>query len=137
MSLPPLPPATGRVLLVEDDLLNQEVTREVLELISLQVHLAVDGHEAVAMARREAFDLIVLDLHMPGMNGLQAAREIRAESLNATTPILALTADVATETERSCTTCGIDEVLHKPVSIDVLCERVSHWLAHPRPAGMR
>ncbi len=126
-------PRPGTILLVEDDLLNQEVTQEVLELLDVDVYLASDGRKAVAMSRERCFDLILMDLHMPGLTGLQATREIRAESLNTRTPVVALTADVSAETQHACAACGIDATLYKPIGIDELCERVMQWLPSPSP----
>ena len=126
-----LPPA--RVLLAEDEPINQEVTRDQLRQFGLQVDLADDGRQALARARATRYDLILMDMQMPHLNGLEATRAIRADSLNRDTPILGLTANAFEEDRRACLEAGMNEHLVKPVREDRLRQMLGHWLA--RPAG--
>ena len=107
--------AGARVLLAEDEPVNQEVSRSLLEDVGLCVDLANDGREAVEFARRRSYQLILLDMQMPNLNGLDAAREIRRESMNRDTPILAMTANAFEEDRKTCLEAGMDEHISKPV----------------------
>ncbi|WP_298399458.1 ATP-binding protein [uncultured Azonexus sp.] len=107
--------AGARVLLAEDEPVNQEVSRSLLEDVGLCVDLANDGREAVEFARRRSYQLILLDMQMPNLNGLDAAREIRRESMNRDTPILAMTANAFEEDRKTCLDAGMDEHISKPV----------------------
>jgi len=107
--------AGARVLLAEDEPVNQEVSRSLLEDVGLCVDLANDGREAVEFARRRSYQLILLDMQMPNLNGLDAAREIRCESMNRDTPILAMTANAFEEDRKTCLEAGMDEHISKPV----------------------
>ena len=82
-----------RVLLAEDEPINQEVSRCLLEDVGLQVTLVGDGEEAVAQARKDRYALILMDMQMPNLNGVDATLAIRESSMNTDTPILALTAN--------------------------------------------
>jgi signal transduction histidine kinase/DNA-binding response OmpR family regulator len=115
----PLAPLAGaglRVLLVEDNATNQLVMRALLQQAGCEVDIAQDGAEAVAQAAAARYDLIVMDLQMPVMDGLEATRRIRAGgSLNSGTRIVGLTAAVGPEYERQCRDAGMDHYLPKPV----------------------
>jgi two-component system, sensor histidine kinase and response regulator len=106
----------GRVLVVEDNLVNQKVAQKFLERLGCSVRVASDGAEAVEITAREPFDLILMDMQMPVMDGLEATRAIRAkESGGARTPIVALTANVLAGQFQSCLDAGMDDVLAKPL----------------------
>jgi signal transduction histidine kinase/CheY-like chemotaxis protein len=105
-----------RVLLVEDNATNQLVMRTILQRAGCEVELAPDGAEAVAAARRELFDVILMDLQMPVMDGLEATRQIRRSTgPNRRTKIIGLTAAVGPIFEQQCRDAGMDEYLGKPV----------------------
>jgi len=116
------------VLLAEDEPVNQEVSRSLLEDVGLCVDLANDGREAVSLARTRSYRLILMDMQMPNLNGLDAAREIRRESLNRQTPILAMTANAFEEDRKTCIEAGMDEHIGKPVDPERLFEALVHWL---------
>ena len=126
-----LPPA--RVLLAEDEPINQEVTQDQLQHFGLEVDLADDGRQALDKARTTRYDLILMDMQMPQLNGLEATRAIRADSLNRDTPILGLTANAFEDDRRACLEAGMDEHLSKPVQEDVLRQTLHHWLGKSRP----
>ena len=111
-----------RVLLAEDQPINQIVAVAMLEELGCQVTLAADGLEAVEKAAAESFDLIVLDLQMPELDGLEAAGQIRRLQLADRTPIVLLTADVRPEIRERSDQQGIDEFLAKPVQLEDFAE---------------
>ncbi|WP_162888686.1 7TM diverse intracellular signaling domain-containing protein [Dechloromonas sp. HYN0024] len=118
-----------RVLLAEDEPVNQEVARELLESVGLIVDIANDGVEAVAMVKQADYRLVLLDLRMPNMNGFEAARAIRALPGREKTPLLALTANAFSEDKALCTAAGIDEHIGKPVKPEALFATLFKWLA--------
>ena len=101
-----------RVLLTEDNKVNRRVGQMVLEKLGCRVDLAVDGRAAVNAAKSTEYDVILMDLHMPEVDGLQATREIR--KLGVTTPIVALTASVEEATRAACEEAGMDGFVGKP-----------------------
>ncbi|MEM7219557.1 MAG: ATP-binding protein [Pseudomonadota bacterium] len=120
------PELDGLVLLVEDNAINQKVAELNLDKLGL-AHVTVDnGQRAVAATRERDFDLILMDCHMPVMDGLEATRAIRAQGR--TLPILALTADVLEEARSACLQAGMDDVLTKPIRREELRARLAYWL---------
>ena len=123
--------AGTRILLAEDEPINQEVSRGLLEDVGLSVDLAEDGGSAVAMAQRSHYDLILMDMQMPQMNGVEATRLIRALPAYAQTPILAMTANAFDEDRQVCLDAGMDDHIGKPVDPDKLYETLLKWLEKP------
>ncbi|MEK0085900.1 ATP-binding protein [Benzoatithermus flavus] len=106
----------GRILVVDDIATNRLLLDALLRGQGQEVVLAADGVEAVELAARESFDLILMDVHMPRQDGLAATRAIRAsDGPNAATPIVALTAAVLAEEVAACSEAGMDDCLAKPV----------------------
>jgi two-component system sensor histidine kinase/response regulator len=125
----------ARVLLAEDNPVNQEVAGELLRLAGLRVDVADNGHHAVAMAETRLYDLILMDMQMPEMDGLQAARAIRALPGLADTPIIAMTANAFNEDRAACLAAGMNDHVSKPVDPPLLYETLARWLeAGPEPA---
>ena len=122
------------VLLAEDEAVNQLVAVALLEDAGMRVQLAQDGMQAVALAAQQHFDLVLLDVQMPGLDGLQACRQIRALPGFADIPILAMTANAFVEDRQHCLDAGMNDHVHKPVSPTQLFEVLRRWLP-PRPAG--
>ena len=118
-----------RVLLVEDEPVTQEVSRGLLEEGGLTVDLAENGAEAVDMVRRTDYALILMDIQMPLLNGIQATREIRLIPGRETIPILALTANVFEEERQSYLDAGMNDHIGKPVQPDVLFSALLKWLS--------
>ena len=121
--------AGARILLVEDEPINQEVSRGLLEDVDLVVDLAEDGREAVAMARHSDYDLILMDMQMPNLNGVDATRAIRALHGYEHTPILAMTANAFDEDCQVCLETGMSDHIAKPIDPDVLFETLLKWLS--------
>ncbi len=120
------PPA--KILVVDDVTANREVVRALLGALGHELIDAASGAEAVERASEEAFDLILMDLQMPGMDGLTATRAIRAQSrLNRATPIVALSADVLDLHRDNCREAGMDDHIAKPIDPRELVTKVTHW----------
>ncbi|MDO8378766.1 ATP-binding protein [Phenylobacterium sp.] len=121
------------VLLVDDHPVNRELGATVLTLLGCEVVLAENGEDAVTAARDRAVDLILMDVHMPRMDGLEATRLIRALGGRcATLPIIAMSADVMPEMEARCLKAGMNDAVGKPIQIEALHGVLARWLADAR-----
>lgn len=126
--------ASAKVLLAEDEPINQEVSRCLLEHVGLTVDLAEDGEQAVELARRNRYALILMDMQMPHLNGLDATRAILSGGLNQATPILAMTANAFEEDKQLCLAAGMVDHIAKPIDRAQLFATLLKWLSHPPPA---
>ncbi len=121
------------VLLVDDHPVNRELGATVLTLLGCEVVLAENGEDAVTAARDRAVDLILMDVHMPRMDGLEATRLIRdLGGRCATLPIIAMSADVMPEMEARCLKAGMNDAVGKPIQIEALHGVLARWLADAR-----
>lgn len=124
-------PASGglRILLAEDQLVNQKVVQRMLTLRGHVVVLAANGAQAVEAQAREPFDVILMDVEMPGMDGLHATLAIRARELprGTHTPIIALTAHALREDVERCRKAGMDDHLCKPLVQEELLAALERW----------
>ena len=118
----------ARVLLTEDEPVSREVARFQLEYAGLVVDLAEDGQQALDLARRNRYALILMDMQMPVLNGVQATQAIRTDSMNLDTPILAMTANVFDEDRQACFDAGMNDHIVKPVELQILHETLLRWL---------
>ena len=112
------------ILVVDDVLENRMLLEALLKKGGYKSSFAGNGRQAVELADSIKFDAILMDIHMAGMNGLEATRAIRAHSLNATTPILAMTASVTDEDEILCFDAGCDDFIRKPIKKGLLMRKV-------------
>ncbi|GAB4258192.1 MAG: hypothetical protein Kow0065_07790 [Methylomicrobium sp.] len=121
-------PSTGKILLVEDDYFNQELAKELLSGGGLVIDVAQNGAEAVDKVKTSTYDLILMDIQMPVMNGIEATRHIRALPDGKNIPILAMTANAFAEDRQNCLAAGINDFLSKPISPKILSSALTRWL---------
>jgi len=121
------------ILLAEDDLINQEVTLEMLALIGCNVKLVENGNELLTIISQENFDLILMDCEMPEMSGFQVTKEIRRGefSTGKRVPVIALTAHALVGYKERCLAAGMDDYLSKPFNQEQLKEVLLRWLHLP------
>jgi two-component system sensor histidine kinase/response regulator len=120
--------AGARILVAEDDPAGSEAVVELLGAVGLRVDTVADGAAALERARDARYDLILMDVHMPVLSGIDATRAIRALPGHESTPILALTADAFDENRKRCLAAGMDDYLAKPVAPEDLYAAVLRWL---------
>jgi CheY-like chemotaxis protein len=127
---------SGRVLVVDDNVVNQRVARRFLERLGCRVEVAEDGAQAVAAHASKTYNLILMDMQMPVMDGLEATRRIRASEAGETrTPIVALTADAMTGTLDRCLSAGMDDYLTKPLDVARLQGMLDVFMTTTREAA--
>jgi PAS domain S-box-containing protein len=127
-----VPLAGASVLVVEDNELNQQVARELLQMVGMQVEVAGDGAAALQCLRAQDFDLVLMDMQMPVMDGLKATAEIRRETRWAALPIVAMTANAMPQDRERCLRAGMNDHLSKPIEPPRLWNMLLRWL--PRRA---
>nr|WP_186329884.1 response regulator [Variovorax boronicumulans] len=120
--------AGARVLLAEDNLVNQEVATQLLHAAGVQVDVAGDGAQALEMVRSRPYDLVLMDVQMPHLDGLEVTRRIRREPMLAQLPIIAMTANAFPEDRQACLEAGMNEHLPKPVDPRELHAALLRWL---------
>jgi CheY-like chemotaxis protein len=127
-----------RVLVVEDNVVNQKVAGAMLEKLGLQVDFAVNGLEAVRMSADVSYSMIFMDCQMPQMDGYTAAREIRARARGGwRVPIVAMTAEAMAGAREQCLAAGMDDYIAKPVQRAELAEKVGQWATGSTPLAAK
>ena len=119
----------ANVLLVEDNEINQQVARELLERAGMQVDIAENGRIAVQKAKSSSYDIILMDLQMPVMDGFEASREIRKDASLASVPIVAMTANAMAGDKERCIDAGMQEHVAKPIHPPTLYRALVDWIA--------
>jgi len=123
-----------RVLVAEDNVVNQKVAARMLERLGLRADVAANGREAIAMLEILPYDLVLMDCHMPEMDGYAATGEIRRRG-GRRVPIIAMTAEAMEGSREGCLQAGMDDYVRKPVTMKELGEALQRWL--PQNAGER
>jgi len=119
-----------RILVAEDNDVNQILINAVLARMGHRVHLVANGHLAVEAVRRGDYDLVLMDLQMPGMDGMEATQAIRAlGDGRASLPIIAMTANAFEEDRRACLAAGMDDYVAKPIDVERLAEAIARSAA--------
>lgn len=121
----------GRVLLVDDNPINRLIARQLLEKLGVQIDLAEDGAEALQKLDATRFDLVLMDCVMPRLDGFAATehwRELELSKGCARTPIVAVTANSTVEDRARCIASGMDDLLGKPINLQVLTTVVARYL---------
>ncbi len=119
---------SGKVLVVEDNLVNQKLTCSILKKLGISFEVAYNGEEAITLWQDNSFDLILMDCQMPVMNGYLATEEIRRQETSSHIPIIALTANAMENDDIRCKDAGMDDFLSKPFAINDLISILQKWL---------
>ncbi|MCK6423402.1 MAG: response regulator, partial [Aquabacterium sp.] len=118
----------------EDEPISQAVMQGALDEVGISSDLADDGAAAVKLAATREYALILMDMQMPRMNGIEAARAIRRDSLNRDTPIVALTANAFEQDRLACLDAGMNDHISKPVDLERVYATLHRWLRRGRQA---
>ena len=117
------------ILIAEDNMINQKLAMRVLSKLGYEPKLANNGREAVDMQKAESFDVILMDMLMPELDGLQATREIRASEFIAQPQIVAMTANALPEDRTACLQAGMDDYISKPIKLEILMDVLKNTCA--------
>jgi CheY-like chemotaxis protein len=128
------PRLTGRLLIVEDDRVNQRVIEMMLHNLGFQTAIVTDGEAAVEVAVTQPWDAVLMDCQMPGVDGFEATRRIRARLAGRHLPIIALTANAMASDREACLAAGMDDFVPKPIRQAELRAAIERWL---RPTSVR
>lgn len=119
-----------QVLFVEDDAMNRRVVKDMLRVVGANMEEAPDAETGLDMIEKGSFNIILMDLRMPGMDGLTAIRQLRSRgSPKAELPVIVVTADTAVDLREQCLAAGADEVILKPVAMGALLNAMGRMVA--------
>ena len=121
--------ANELILVVEDNEQNQKLARDVLQVKGYRVLIAESAEAGLPLALEKKPDLVLMDIHLPGMNGIQALAKLRADSATKSIPVLAFTASVMPQDRHQITTAGFDGFLSKPINLKEFLETIAGALA--------
>jgi len=122
-------------LLAEDNLVNQKVAVKVLERLGYDTYVVNSGLAAVEALQQSRYDVVLMDVQMPGMDGLEATRRVRAadsDAIDSSVPIVALTAHATAGDRQECLSSGMDDYLAKPIKPAELAETLERWVRRPQ-----
>ena len=126
-----------RILLVEDNPINQQVATELLEALGVETTVAGSGEEAIEILATRQFDVILMDIQMPGKDGLQTTVAVRTELGVTDTPIIAMTANAMAGDRERCLESGMNDHIAKPINPDILALTLARWLEPSRVGAAR
>ena len=125
--------ANELILIVEDNAYNQKLASDVLRFNGYRVLVADTAESGVPMALEEKPDVVLMDIHLPGMNGIEALAKLRAAPETRDIPVLAFTASVMPQDRREITSAGFDGFLSKPINLKEFLETISAALVRKKP----
>lgn len=129
LPLPSVQKLQGHILAVEDNVINQQVIRELLEGYGLSVEIARDGKEALSKIGKQKFDLVLMDIQLPDMDGLEVTRQIRSQDIFSEIPIIAMTAHALVGDREKSLQAGMNDHITKPINPAALYQALVNWLA--------
>ncbi|RZI61346.1 MAG: response regulator [Zymomonas sp.] len=120
-----------QVLFVEDDAMNRRVVKDMLRVVGANMEEAADAETGLKMIEEGSYNVILMDLRMPGMDGLTAIKHLRSNTAaaKATLPVIVVTADTAIDLREQCMQAGADEVILKPVAMGALLNAMGRMVA--------
>ena len=121
--------ANELILVVEDNEQNQKLARDVLQVKGYRVQIAESAEAGLPMALAQKPDLVLMDIHLPGMNGIEALAQLRADPATKAIPVLAFTASVMPQDRSQITSAGFDGFLAKPINLKEFLETIAGALA--------
>jgi CheY-like chemotaxis protein len=122
--------AAVQILFVEDDAMNRRVVKDMLSVVGAEMAEAPEAETGLQMIDQGNYDIILMDLRMPGMDGLTAIRKIRARTdEKARIPVIVVTADTAVDLREQCIAAGADDVILKPVAMGLLLKAMSRMMS--------
>jgi two-component system, OmpR family, response regulator QseB len=125
-----------KVLFIEDDPMNRRVVKDMLDVAGAEMIEAEDGPTGLQLIEEQEFQIVLVDLRMPGMDGITAIRRIRGRAdAKGSVPVIVVTADTAPDLRERCVAAGADEVLFKPVAMDALFDAMGRILARDAEGG--
>ena len=116
------------ILIVEDNDKNMKLARDILQARGYATLEAITGEDGVRLAREHRPDLVLMDIQLPGINGIEALRELRADPATASIPVIAVTASVMASDRREITEAGFDDYVAKPISLKLFLDAVRRAL---------
>ena len=125
--------ANELIVIVEDNEQNQKLARDVLQLKGYRVLVADDAEAGIPLVQKEKPDLVLMDIHLPGMNGIDALAKLRADPDTKAIPVFAFTASVMPQDRREITSAGFDGFLSKPINLKEFLETISAALKGGKP----
>ena len=125
--------ANELILIVEDNEHNQKLASDVLQFKGYRVLVAPTAEEGIPMALKEKPDLVLMDIHLPGMNGIEALARLRADPGTAAIPVFAFTASVMPQDRREITSAGFDGFLSKPIDLKEFLATINATMAGRKP----